>query len=64
MWLVSKYDKPCYIWFQQAFNNKVVIARCVVQILFSFLIFGCYSNKLQNMRNSEKVSHIALGNVR
>ena len=66
---VSNKENSCYIWFQQAFNDKVVIA-CYLgqywQIFSSFLIF-CYIffyHKLQNMRTSENISHIALDIVR
>ena len=73
MQLISKYDNSWFIWFKEAFNDEVVIARCLVQewqTLSSFLIFCYYFSRLkacetsQNMRNSENISHIALGTVR
>ena len=65
-------DNSCYIWFQQAFNGKVVIARYLMQylqIFSSFLVLLLFHspegswNKLQNMRNSENIFRIKLGTV-
>ena len=45
-----KQDSSCYIPFQRAFNDKVVIARSLVQywqIFSSFLIFCYYFTRLK-----------------
>ena len=47
---ISKEDNSWCILFKQAFNDKVVIARCLVQywqIFSSFLIFSCYFTRLK-----------------
>ena len=49
------------IWFQQAFNDKVVIARCLVQYwqIFSwFLIFCYYFTRLRAREISRKIWEI------
>ena len=61
MQLVSKQDNSCYIWCQQAFNDTVVIACCLVQY---WQIFPSFLIKLKNMRNSENISNFALDAVR
>ena len=48
----TKYNS-CYIWFQQEFNYKVFIARCLVQyweLFSSFLIFCWYFTRLKENR--------------
>ena len=47
-----------YIWFQQAFNDKVVIAHCLMQywqIFSSFLIFCYYFTHLKALEISCKI---------
>ena len=53
-----------YILFKQAFNDKVVITRCLVQywqIFSSFLIFWCYfkSYKIWETRKIFPIMHSA-----
>ena len=64
--LILTMTNSSRIWFWQAFNNKVVIARCLVQywqIYSSFLKFclKARENKLQNIRNTENISQTVLG---
>ena len=54
----SKWDNSWYILFRQAFNDKVVITRCLVQylqIFSSFLIFCCYFTRLKAREISCKI---------
>ena len=61
MQVVSKYNiwfDFNNIWFQQVFNDKVVIARCLVQywLIFSeFLIFCYYFTRLKAREISCKI---------
>ena len=51
-------DNSCYIWFQQAFNGKVVIARYLMQylqIFSSFLLFCYYFTRLKAPEISCKI---------
>ena len=55
---ISKYDNSCHIWFEQLFNNKLVIARCLVQywqIFFPILIFFDYLTHLKAREISCKI---------
>ena len=55
---ISKQDISWFVWFQQAFNDKVVIARCIVrywQIFSSFLIFCYYFTRLKAREVSCKI---------
>ena len=58
MQLVSKSDNSCYIYFHQAFNDKIVIAHCLVQYrqtFSSFLIFCYYFTHLKARKISFKI---------
>ena len=55
---ISNKTQMNYNWFQQAFNDEAVIARCLVQywqIFTSFLISCCYFTRLEAREISSKI---------